>query len=64
VRIESVETIRLGHPLTRPTGPASVLNRDLNLLLVRIETSDGVVGPNAPGLGIELDQGAIERLRV
>jgi D-galactarolactone cycloisomerase len=44
VKIATVETMRLVHPLTRPTGPASVLNRERSLLLVRIETSDGVVG--------------------
>jgi D-galactarolactone cycloisomerase len=44
VKITAVETVRLVHPLTRPTGPASVLNRERSLLLVRIETDDGVVG--------------------
>lgn len=44
VRIASVETIHLAHPLRVPTGPAGVLNRERHLLLVRIETADGVVG--------------------
>jgi D-galactarolactone cycloisomerase len=44
VTIAKVEVLRLAHPLTRATGPASVLNRARSLLLVRIETRDGVVG--------------------
>jgi len=44
VRIASVETLHLAHELPVPTGPASVLNRERHLLLVRIATTDGVVG--------------------
>jgi D-galactarolactone cycloisomerase len=44
VKIVSVDTLHLAHPLDPPVGPASVLNRERHLLLVRIETSDGVVG--------------------
>ena len=43
-RIASVETLHLAHQLRVPTGPASVLNRERHLLLVRIATTDGVVG--------------------
>jgi D-galactarolactone cycloisomerase len=43
-RIASVETLHLAHPIAVPTGPASVLNRERHLLLVRVATADGVVG--------------------
>lgn len=54
MKIESVETILLQHKLTRPTGPASVLNDWRKTLLVRISTDDGLVGwgETAPLAGV------------
>jgi D-galactarolactone cycloisomerase len=43
-RIASVETLHLAHPLEVPSGPGGVLNKERHLLLVRIATTDGVIG--------------------
>jgi D-galactarolactone cycloisomerase len=44
VKITSIQTIQLRHELSRPAGPASVLNRARQTLLVRMETDEGLVG--------------------
>jgi len=44
VKITSVETIVLRHPITIPQGPASVLNESRSCLLVAIHTDDGTTG--------------------
>lgn len=54
VRIILVETILLQHKLSRPTGPASVLNDWRRTLLVRIATDAGLTGwgETAPMVGV------------
>lgn len=54
MKIASVETLLLQHKLSRPTGPASVLNEWRRNLLVRITTDDGLVGwgETAPLAGV------------
>ena len=42
MKITTVETIHLLHPLTRATGPASVLNETRECLLVKIGTDEGL----------------------
>lgn len=61
VKISSVETILLQHQLSRPTGPASVLNESRRNLLVRITTDTGLTGwgETAPMAGV---RDAIETL--
>ncbi len=44
MKITSVETFLLEHQLTRPAGPASVMNTARRALLVRITTDDGLIG--------------------
>jgi D-galactarolactone cycloisomerase len=44
VKITSVETIELRHPLTRASGPAAVLNDTRGCLLVAIHTDEGLTG--------------------
>jgi D-galactarolactone cycloisomerase len=44
MKITTVETIHLLHPLTRATGPASVLNETRECLLVKIGTDEGLYG--------------------
>jgi D-galactarolactone cycloisomerase len=44
VKITSVETIEVRHPLTVPAGPAAVLNEQRGCLLVGIHTDDGTTG--------------------
>lgn len=60
MKITSIETIQLHQVLSRPAGPASVLNRARSTLLVRMETDDGHVGwgETAPLGGV---RDAIER---
>ncbi|MSU66426.1 MAG: mandelate racemase/muconate lactonizing enzyme family protein [Opitutus sp.] len=54
MKIISVETLLLEHTLSRPTGPASVLNQFRRNLLVRMTTDDGLVGwgETAPLAGV------------
>lgn len=54
MKIASVETLLLQHKLSRPTGPASVLNEWRRNLLVRITTDTGLVGwgETAPLAGV------------
>jgi D-galactarolactone cycloisomerase len=54
MKIASVETLLLQHKLTRPTGPASVLNEWRRNLLVKITTDTGLVGwgETAPLAGV------------
>ena len=44
MKITSVETIELRHPLTRASGSAAVLNDTRGCLLVAIHTDDGLTG--------------------
>ncbi|HVA87614.1 MAG TPA: hypothetical protein VNF73_15020 [Candidatus Saccharimonadales bacterium] len=44
MKITTIETIHLRHPLARRTGPASVLNDARECLLVKIGTDEGLVG--------------------
>ncbi len=44
MKIQSVETIQLRHPITIPAGPAAVLNESRGCLLVAIHADDGTTG--------------------
>ena len=44
MRIASVETIEVCHPLARPVGPASAFNTARRSVYIRITTDDGLVG--------------------
>jgi D-galactarolactone cycloisomerase len=44
MRIASVETIEVCHPLARPVGPASVFNTARRSIYIRIATDAGLVG--------------------
>jgi len=44
MKINSIETVHLRHPLSRPAGPASVLNDTRECLLLRIGTDEGLYG--------------------
>ena len=54
MKIASVDTLLLQHKLSRPTGPASVLNEWRRNLLVKITTDTGLVGwgETAPLAGV------------
>ena len=54
MKIASVDTLLLQHKLSRPTGPASVLNEWRRNLLVKITTDTGLVGwgDTAPLAGV------------
>lgn len=66
MRIRSVETIELRHPLTVPAGPASVLNESRGCLLVAIHADDGTTGwgeaVGFPGVRDLIEHGLAPRL--
>jgi D-galactarolactone cycloisomerase len=66
LKIQSVETIELRHPITIPAGPAAVLNESRGCLLVAIHADDGTIGWGEaapfPGIRELILQGLAPRL--
>lgn len=44
MKIKTVKTFLLSHPMSKPTGPANFYYRTRTTLIIRIETDEGLVG--------------------